>query len=515
MAAPDQSASDQSAAPGAYALAVADPGRPAIVAADQTVVTFGQLGEAANRVANALRELGVGAGDAVANLVHNSPAHFEVLLATGQIGVYLVPVNVHLTPPETAYIVADSGAKVVVAHSDLAAALAPVLDQIPAARYAIGEPVAGWRSYAELKAAGAPTPPEDRVAGTMMGYTSGTTGRPKGVRRSLPPIPPELMIGFMSGFVGQFGLQPGRGVHLVVSPLYHAAPANISLQILHLGHTLVVQPKFDAEAALRAIERHRVTSTQMVPTHLHRMLRLPVDVRERFDLSSLEVLLVAGAPFAPEVKRAVLDWLGPVVWEYLASTEGSVCTVSPQEALDHPGTVGKPPDIRILDPAGEPVPPGEAGTIYFPSLAHFDYHNDPAKTATAHAVEGFVTVGDLGRLDSDGYLYLLDRRDDLIISGGVNIYPAEIEERLSLHPGVADVAVVGAADPEWGQSVIAFVQTEPGWQAGETLIKELDEHCREALASLKCPRRYEFRTLLPRTPSGKLLRRTLREELAG
>jgi long-chain acyl-CoA synthetase len=317
-----------------------------------------------------------------------------------------------------------------------------------------------------------------------------------------------------TGYLGGFGLVPGPGVHLVCSPLYHAAPCHFSLQALHLGHAIVIHRKFDAEAVLADIERYQVTSTQMVPTHLHRMLRLPADVKDKHDLRSIQVMLVAGAPFPPEEKRAAIDWLGLVVWEYLAATEGMVCRVSPAEALAHPGTVGRPEAVMLLDEDGNQVPAGEAGTIYFPSQVPFEYLNDPAKTGAAVRADGWATVGDIGRLDEDGYLYLLDRRVDLIISGGVNIYPAEIEQRLITHPAVADVAVVGVPHPDWGHQPVAIVQLEDGWAGGPDLAARLDAHCRDGLASLKCPARYEFRESLPRTASGKLLRRMLREELA-
>jgi long-chain acyl-CoA synthetase len=478
-------------------------------------ITFGELAAATNRLSNALRELGVGVGDAVASLQLNGPGHFEVYLAVLQIGGYFVPVNTHLTAAEVSYIVRDCGAKTLIASSELAATLDSVVGSLPERRYATGDPVPGWESYGALKATAPDTPPSGRLAGWLMGYTSGTTGRPKGVKRPIVEVEPEIFIGGSARMLAGFGLLPGPGVHLACSPLYHAAPGHFSLQCLHLGHTVVIHRKFDAEAVLADIERYRVTNSQLVPTHVHRLLRLPADVRSKYDLSSLEVLLVAGAPFPAPEKRAAIEWLGPVVWEYLAATEGIVSRVSPAEALAHPGTVGRPDAVQLRDEDGTEVPAGEAGIIWFPSLAPFEYHNDPDKTSGAVRPDGWATVGDIGRLDADGYLYLLDRRVDLIISGGVNIYPAEIEQRLITHPAVADVAVVGVPHPDWGHQVIAIVQLEDGWTGDERLTGELDAYCRADLASLKCPGRYEYRDTLPRTPSGKLLRRVLREELAG
>jgi long-chain acyl-CoA synthetase len=490
------------------------PDRIALIGPGGEQETFGELATTTNRIANGLRDLGLGVGDVVASLLHNSLEHFEVSVATNQVGMYVVPVNVHLTPAEAAYIIVDSGAKVLVAAADLAKALdqAGVVD-LPERRFVVGAPVAGWRPYSELRSSGAPTAPTERTFGWIMGYTSGTTGRPKGVRRQAIPVEPEVIITGSAQFMADFGILRDGGVHLVCSPLYHAAPGNFAQQHLHLGHTLVIQRGFDAEGVLADIEKYRVTTSQMVPTHLHRIMRLPTEVRDKYDVSSLRTLLVAGSAFAPEAKRAVIEWIGPAVWEYLASTEGIVCTVSSPEALARPGTVGRPAAVKIIDADGAEVGPGEAGTIYFPVASPFEYLNDPDKTRAARHASGYATAGDLGRLDEDGYLYLLDRREDLVISGGVNIYPAEVEQRLGLHPAVADVAVVGAPDPEWGERVIAVVQVEPGWTPGPELSAELNAHCRAGLASSKCPKRYEFRSALPRTPAGKLLRRVLRQEL--
>jgi long-chain acyl-CoA synthetase len=503
--------------PGAYAVAASQPGKCAIIGPGGERVTFGELGQAVNQLANALVGLGLRAGDTVASAQHNGISHFEVILAGTQVGLVVVPVNTHLTPAEANYVMSDCGAKAVIASHDLAALLAPVRDNLPEQRFAVGGQVPGWGDYAALRQKGAPEPPAERVAGTVMGYTSGTSGRPKGVRRNVPPVEPELVINGILPFLARFGFQPYEGIHLVCAPLYHAAPLTFSLNLLHMGHTLVVHERFDAATFLAAIEEHRVTSTQVVPTHVHRLLSLPAEVKAASDTSSLEIVLVAGAPFPVHEKRAFLEWLGPVVWEYLAATEGVSSIVSPQEAIEHPGTVGHPMPgmVVLLDDDGEEVSPGEAGTIWFQTgLARFEYHGDPDKTAKAVRADGFATVGDVGRLDPDGYLYLLDRRSDLIISGGVNVYPAEVEQRLLTHPAVADAAVVGLPDPDWGASVTAIVELRDGYQGSDALAADLDTHCKAGLARQKCPRRYEFRPQLPRTPTGKLLRRQLRDELS-
>ncbi|EWM10621.1 LOW QUALITY PROTEIN: long-chain fatty-acid-CoA ligase, partial [Kutzneria sp. 744] len=341
-------------------------------------------------------------------------------------------------------------------------------------------------------------------------------GRPKGVQRRLTGRPPGVIAQAMADSVAPFGFQPDDGVHLVVAPLYHAAPSYFSLSALHLGHTIVWRRKFDAEATLRAIEQHRVTDSHFVPIHFVRLLRLPAEVRGRYDLSSLRTLIHAGAPCPVEVKQHMMDWLGPIVWEYLGATEGLVSMIDPQGWLRRPGTVGRPLPgltVKLLDDDGREVTPGEAGTIYYDAPGDpFEYHNDPAKTR-ANRIGDLHTVGDLGRFDSDGYLYLLDRRTDLILTGGVNVYPAEVEQHLLTQPAVADAAVIGVPDAEWGQSVIAIVQ--PASAPSPDLARQLLDHCAAGLASFKRPRRIEFRTDFPRTATGKLLRRQLREEFAG
>jgi long-chain acyl-CoA synthetase len=508
--------------PGAWALAEQQPGRTALIGPDGQQVTYGELGQRVSRLTSALLGLGLAHGDTVASIQHNGVSHFEVMLAATQAGLYAVPVSTHLTPPEASYIIMDCGAKVVIASRDLAARLAQAATDLPEHLVTVGGPVDGWTDYDALLATGeqllaASGPLAERSAGAVMLYTSGTSGRPKGVQRALWPVSPEIAVSGMLPFLQRFGFRPGEGVHLVCAPLYHSAPMTFSLNLLHLGHAVVILEKFDAEAVLGAIARHRVTSSQIVPTHVHRLLALPAARRAAYDTSSLQIVLVAGSPFPVHEKKALLDWLGPVVWEYLAATEGVSSIVSPREAIEHPGTVGQPAPgmVLLLDDDGNQVPPGQAGTIWFQTgLARFEYHGDPDKTAKSVREDGFATVGDIGRLDADDYLYLLDRRSDLIISGGVNVYPAEVEHRLLVHDSVADVAVIGLPDPDWGVIVTAVVELRDGVAASSDLEKSLDEHCRAGLAGPKCPRRYEFRAALPRTPTGKLLRRALRDEMA-
>lgn len=498
---------------GFYELADAFPEHPAVIDPDGATITRGELLARVNQLSRALRAHGLVAGDSVAVAVHNGHEYMELQLAILQVGLYFVPLNWRLSSEETRYIVTDSAARMVVVADEQARTLP--LDDLPALRLVVGDPVPGWASYAEFGAGEPDTAPPDRRAGSIMGYTSGTTGHPKGVRSPIPDIEPEVFVtGFRQWLIEAYKITSDDGVHLVCSPLYHAAPGGHALAFLHIGNTLVIHARFDPEHVLRAIEEHRVTTVHMVPTHFHRLLRLPAEVRARYDVSSLEAVIHAGAPCPVQLKHEMIEWLGPIVWEYLASTEGSVSRVSPREWLAKPGTVGRPAPgvvVKILDEDGKEVPRGEAGTIYFGTAGQppsFEYNGDPDKTAASRCGD-LATVGDYGYLDEDGYVFLLDRRTDLIISGGVNIYPAEVEQTLITHPAVNDVAVIGVPDPEWGQSVLAVVQPVAG--ADDDLAAALLAHCDEHLAAFKRPRRIEFVTDFPRTETGKLQRRKLRE----
>ncbi|BBG05473.1 MULTISPECIES: AMP-binding protein [Pseudonocardia] len=505
---------------GFHRVADAHPDRIALIA-DSTAVSFAVLAEQVNRVSNGLRALGLAEGDAVVAMVGNGVAYFELVLATAQSGLYLVPVDTHSSPREVRYICADSRAAVLVADAALGERLASAAVDLPVRRFAVGGAVIGWSDYAELSAGRSSERPARRVAGALMPYTSGTTGRPKGVRRKLTgQNPDDVAAELTAARATLFRLcsddpdSPADGVHLACSPLYHNAPGVYSQIALHLGHTVVGLRKFDPVVVLQAIERHRVTWTHMVPTHFRRMLDLPADQRASFDVSSLRTVLHAGARCPVDVKAAMLDWVGPVVWEYYGATEGMVSVLPPEEWPVKRGSVGRPAPgvtVRILDDASATTPIGQVGSIYFSVPAPFEYLGDPEKTERSRSGD-LVTAGDLGSLDDDGYLFLHDRRSDLIISGGVNIYPAEIEACLVRHAHVRDAAVVGVPDEQWGQRVVAVIERAPGADAtnDETVAEDLRALCARDLASYKVPKELLFRDALPRSEAGKLDRNGIR-----
>ncbi|WP_216205756.1 acyl-CoA synthetase [Amycolatopsis aidingensis] len=502
--------------PGLWHIAEEQPDRTAVVDTDGSEISYAQLSARANAYACGLRELGLEAGDVVVVLQPNGAELLAAYFAALQSGLYVVMVNWHLVGPEVAYILTDSGAKAFLAHERFAEAAVAAAEEagVPAnARFAVG-PVPGFRDIGQL-ASGAGERPANRTAGSPMLYTSGTTGRPKGVRRPLTGADPDQVPAASTWFFGIFGLAPfDDHVHLCGSPLYHTAVLNFVAISIQLGHTAVLMDRWDAEEMLRLIERHRVTHSHMVPTQFRRLLALPEQVRARYDMSSLRNMIHGAAPCPPEVKRRMLEWWGPVVTEYYAATEGGGTVISGQEWLRKPGSVGRPwpgSTIRILDDDGAELPAGEVGTVYMKmGDARFEYHRDRAKTEQARVGDLF-TLGDVGHLDEDGYLYLHDRKNDMIISGGVNIYPAEIEGELVTHPKVADVAVFGVPHEDWGEEIKAVVQPADGVTPSAELTAELLEHARARLAKFKLPRSVDYLPELPRDPNGKLYKRKLRD----
>ena len=488
--------------------------KPALVMGDSgETLTYRELEDASNRVAQLLRARGLRSGDRVAVLLVNSPAWYEVVWGALRAGLYVTPVNFHLTAAEAGYIVADCGAAALVADAGLAETVAGMgadLDGV-GTRLAVGGDLPGFEPYAEAVVAMPAARIADEREGSWMLYSSGTTGRPKGVKPPLRGGPLGEPQPFSRLLVGLYGFSEST-VYLSPAPLYHAAPAGWTTMTQRLGGTAVVMEHFDAEQWLALVERHRATHSQLVPTHLVRLLKLPEGVRHRYDLSSLELVVHAAAPCPPEVKRAAIEWLGPIVHEFYSGSEGSgFCAIGPQEWLDHPGSVGRSllGAVHIVGADGEEVPAGEEGQVWFESATRFEYHGDPAKTATAWNDRGWSTLGDIGRLDADGYLYLTDRVANTIISGGVNIYPREAEDVLILHPAVRDVGVVGVPDDDMGQRAVAFVQPEPGIGPDAALAAELVAWCRARLSHYKCPTEVRFLDELPRLPTGKLLKRAL------
>jgi long-chain acyl-CoA synthetase len=502
---------------GFWNYALHDPSKLALVDPEGVEWTRGELLSTCNRIVHGLRALGLKRGDAVAVAVPNCAEMLAIHLACAQAGFYLTPINWHLAAPEIAYILEDSEARAFIGHeriADVVAQAAGEVDFPQERRFAIGD-VRGMRPFAELVAGQPDTMPAERTAGAVMNYTSGTTGHPKGVKRPLPPLDPDTAGSLFAMFLALFGIQPeDENVHLVGSPLYHTAVLVFASSSLHYGHPIVLMEKWTPESCLALIDRYEVSTCHMVPTQFHRMLALPEEIRSKYDVSSTRTMVHAAAPCPPDVKRRMLEWWGDSIYEYYAATEGGGTLVTPSEWKRYPGTVGKAwpgAEVRIYDEEGNPLGPDQTGTVYMKlGQADFEYKGDKEKTRKNRIGE-FFTVGDVGHLNSDGYLFLSDRKIDMIISGGVNIYPAEIENVLLTHPKVGDVAVFGIPDADWGEAIKAVVEPAAGVAAGPDLADELIEFCRSNLAKYKLPRSIDFLAELPRDPNGKLYKRKLRD----
>jgi long-chain acyl-CoA synthetase len=485
------------------------PDKPALISTGDTN-TYGELNARANRLARAFRRLGLRRGDAVALLCSNRPEFVDVVLATQRSGLRLTTVNWHLTGEEAGYVVDDCEAKAFVAEARFADAARAAAAAAPGAttRLAVGGSIEGFDNSADATDAESGEDLPDSVLGSQMLYTSGTTGRPKGVYRDEASLSTAVTLARQAYRDGN--------VHLLTGPLYHAAPLLFSLNApLVAGVPVVLMPAWDPEEALRLIERHRVTHTHMVPTMFHQLLALPDSTRARYDISSLRNVLHGAAPCPVGVKQRLIEWWGPVVYEYYAATEGLGTWVDPRTWMRRPGTVGKPnPEDQVIvgGEDGKPLPAGEVGLVWFKaSEVPFEYFKDRPKTDASYRGRYF-TLGDMGYVDDDGFLFLTDRSANLIISGGVNIYPAEVDAVLLEHPAVADAAVIGVPNDEWGEEVLAVIEVRSGVAPTADLADELITFCRRRLARYKCPRRVDFVDHLPRQDNGKIYKRLLRDQ---
>ncbi|MEC7742434.1 MAG: acyl-CoA synthetase [Pseudomonadota bacterium] len=493
------------------------PDHPAIIMAGSgETVTFGEMDAYANRFAQLLRARGLERGDHFAVLMENNVHYLQVVWGSQRAGTMMVPISTRLTAPEIAYILKDAGAKFLLTSTHYAEAIAGIRSECPDLPLLIvgGE---GEEDYEAALAAQPSEPIADQAPGQYMLYSSGTTGRPKGVK----PAPPEdddiLAINPLVGLAVMGAGMPADGsmVYLSPAPLYHAAPIGWCTTAQRLGGTVVVMEKFDPEHALETIEKYKVTDSQWVPTHFVRMLKLDPEVRTRYDLSSHQRALHAAAPCPVPIKREMIEWWGPIINEYYAGSEGIGMTlIKAEDWLTHPGSVGKAihGTLHVCDAEGEELPAGQDGLLFFENDQIPTYHNDPEKTREAMHPKGWMTLGDIGHVDEDGFLFLTDRKSHMIISGGVNIYPQEIENLLVTHDKVMDAAVIGAPCPDFGEKVVAVVQPMDMAEAGDALEAELRDFLAPNLAKIKMPKLFDFRPQLPREANGKLYKRELRDE---
>ena len=510
---------------GFWSYAQREPDALAVVDPAERQWTRGELHELCNKLVGGLRGLGLVPGDAVVLNAPNCAEYYAVALACTQAGWYLTPINWHLAPAEVAYIAKDSGAKAFIGHervSDVCIDAVQAVDFPAERRFAIGS-IEGFRPLSDLTQGQSGQPPANRTTGSVMNYTSGTTGNPKGVKRPLPPadLEPDIMATLIAGFLSMFGIQPEDGnVHICGSPLYHTAVLMQSSASLHYGHPVVLMDKWEAEDMLRLIDKYRCTTSHMVPTQFHRLLALPEDTKAKYDCSSTRVMIHAAAPCPPDVKRRMIEWWGDAIYEYYAATEGGGTIVTPQEWLKYPGTVGKAwptAEVRIYDDDNKAVAVGEQGTVFMllGETAKFEYKDDAAKTRKNRIEtddgKTFFTVGDIGYLNEEGFLFLCDRKIDMIISGGANIYPAEIENVFLAHPKVGDVAVFGIPHADWGEEIKAVVEPASGVEGGAALTAELFGFCKSRLARFKTPKSIDYTDSMPRDPNGKLYKRKLRD----
>jgi len=479
-------------------------------------VSFGELEARANQGAHLLREKGVSTGDHIAILMENRREFLEICFAADRTGVYYTTISTHLTLDEIAYILNDCGAMVMIGSDQFADTMNMLAERCnnTCDFFMVGADNKGMHSWSKAMESMPVTPISDEVQGLDMLYSSGTTGRPKGIKWPLSAEPPgsrTMLIDLLSSLYGY----TADTRYLCPAPLYHAAPLRHTMVTIKSGGSAFIMERFDALNSLRLIETHSITHSQWVPTMFVRLLKLPDSQRQQFNLSSMKMAVHAAAPCPVDIKHQMIDWWGRIIYEYYSGTENNGFTsITSDEWIDHPGSVGcaKLGVTHICDSSGAELPIGSEGEVYFENGHQFLYHNDAAKTAECTNAKGWTTLGDIGRLDEEGYLYLTDRKSFLIISGGVNIYPQETENVLITHPAVLDAAVIGVPDKDYGESVMAVLQLVKPETASEKLASELMEYCRDSLSSIKCPRTIDFRKSLPRSATGKLYKRKLKDE---
>lgn len=499
--------------PGNYA-----PDKPAyIMAESEQVITYGDLEDGSNQLAHLFREHGLRHGDSIALCLENHPWFFKICWAAFRSGLYFTAISYRLQPDEVEYIVNDCGAKVLITSRQLADTFRGFRDKLennPICYMLDGESDGALSLEAACEAMSS-RPVEEQSYGQSLLYSSGTTGRPKGVKKPLPAVPFGEDDPTFASRQNRYELSEDT-IYLSPAPLYHAAPLAFTMSVLRQGGTCVVMEHYDSERALELIEKHQVTHSQWVPTMFVRMLKMPEENRYRYNLASHRMAVHAAAPCPVAVKQQMIEWWGPIIHEYYAGTEGNgSTTITSEEWLAHKGSVGKASPgctVHIIDEDGNELPVGEAGGVYFEGGGTFEYLHDQEKTDSSRSKEGWTTLGDIGHLDDEGYLYLTDRKSFMIISGGVNIYPQETENALITHPAVIDVAVFGVPNPDFGEEVKAVVQPADMKQAGPALEAELINYVREKISHIKCPRSIDFLEELPRHPTGKLYKRLLKDK---
>ncbi len=501
---------------GFWWIAEDHPNKTAIAESPDGTYTYGELAGLAHQTVHYLRSLGVKKGDAVAGMFANGVDIISLSLACNEAGLWFIPLNTFLTADEIKLIMEHSEAKAVVFHPQFVSSMEKLDAGVPPNVLCAGE-LNGYVNYHAERAKFPTTLPEERETGSLFPYTSGTTGKPKGIRRRSEGGDPGAAANAAAVFGRAFDFQPFAGPNLVSTAMYHGGSHSYYMGALNCGHPLVIMPKFEAEKSLQLIDKHKVYSAYMVPTQFHRLLQLDKSIRDKYDYSSLHSVCHSAAPCPLEVKKQMFAWWGPVIWETYGGMEGAATIAKPYQWEKYPGTVGRAirgVTIKILDDDGNELPPNTIGNIYIGTDGpSFEYKDDEEQTKSAYRGKLF-TIGDVGEMNEEGFLFIRDRAKDMIITGGVNVYPQEVEAALLTHPKIADVAVIGLPDQEWGESIKAVVQLKPEASASDQLAEEIIAFCKQLLASYKCPRSVDFRDSLPRTDAGKLYKRQLRDEYA-